>query len=218
MNHIHLETCPSTQSHLLTFNDLSQNILVSTNSQTNGRGRRENIWQSGSGSLAMSFTLKPNEVLTLTSAEVSILLCEYFKGKTQIKWPNDLLNIKDEKCGGVLLQKIGETLIVGIGLNLSFNPKQNFDYPVGAISECNFQPKSEAKSIYEFILQNRMTPEQVKEKYKFLCSHLNKNVIITEDSTSFHGKFLGIGEHGQAIVESSLEIKELYNGSLRIKN
>jgi biotin-(acetyl-CoA carboxylase) ligase len=58
----------------------------------------------------------------------------------------------------------------------------------------------------------------VKNKWESLCSHLNKEVIVTEDNISFVGRFLGIGSNGQAIIESSMEIKELYNGSLRIKN
>jgi BirA family biotin operon repressor/biotin-[acetyl-CoA-carboxylase] ligase len=220
MNHIHLETCPSTQDHLLSLNDLSQDTLVSSDLQTTGRGRRENKWLSGQGSISMSFTLTPNEVLTLSSAEVSILICEYFKNKTKIKWPNDLLNLEGQKCGGVILQKVGETLVVGVGLNMTFVPVEKFDYPVGSILniEDNFNTQSESESLYKFILANRLSAVQVRSKWKKFCSHLNKEVILTEDSIIFHGKFLGIGDHGQALLESSFDIKELYNGSLRIKN
>jgi BirA family biotin operon repressor/biotin-[acetyl-CoA-carboxylase] ligase len=220
MNHIHLETCPSTQDHLLNLNDLSQNILVSSNFQTTGRGRRTNEWHSGHGSLSMSFTLKPNEVLTLTSAEVSILICEYFKSKIKIKWPNDLINLEGQKCGGVILQKVEETLVVGVGLNMTFIPEDKFDYPVGSILNINadFNAQSESKKLYSFILDNRLSATEVKSRWEKICSHLNKEVILTEDSVEFHGKFLGIGDHGQAILESPFEIKELYNGSLRIKN
>jgi BirA family biotin operon repressor/biotin-[acetyl-CoA-carboxylase] ligase len=220
MNHIHLETCPSTQDHLLNLNDLSQNILVSSDFQTTGRGRRKNEWHSGHGSISMSFTLEPNEVLTLTSLEVTVLICEYFKNKTKVKWPNDLLNLKDQKCGGVILQKVGKTLVVGVGLNMTFIPEENFEYPVGSILniDANLNVQDESRNLYTFILKNRLSATTVKSKWEHLCSHSNKEVVLTEDSVEFHGKFLGIGDHGQALLESPLEIKEIYNGSLRIKD
>jgi BirA family biotin operon repressor/biotin-[acetyl-CoA-carboxylase] ligase len=168
----------------------------------------------------MSFTLKPNEVLTLTSAEVSILICEYFKSKIKIKWPNDLINSEGQKCGGVILQKVGDTLVVGVGLNMTFIPKDKFDYPVGSILniDTKFSAQNESKNLYAFILKNRLSRTAVKSRWQKLCSHLNKEVVLIEESVEFHGKFLGIGDHGQAILESPFEIKELYNGSLRIKN
>ncbi len=220
MNHIHLETCPSTQDHLIALNDLSQNILVSTNLQLSGRGRRSNFWSSGPGSLTFSFTLKANDILTLTSAEVSILLCEYFNRGIKVKWPNDLLNSHGEKCGGIILQKVGDVLVIGVGLNLTFKPNSTFEYAVGSIfSEDDlFDPKTESQNIYNFILNNRLSPNQVKTRWVDFCAHLNKQVEVIEDKTITLGKFIGIGDQGQAMIETPFELKELYNGSLRIKN
>lgn len=39
----------------------------------------------------------------------------------QLKWPNDLL-LKDAKCAGILLERNGDTIVIGIGVNLISAP------------------------------------------------------------------------------------------------
>ena len=78
--HIHLDQCQSTQIELATKLDQSkspkelQNILISTNRQVAGVGRKSNPWFQLEHSLAFSFTLSPNPTPTLTTVEVSLLV------------------------------------------------------------------------------------------------------------------------------------------------
>lgn len=47
----------------------------------------------------------------------------------KIKWPNDLLSNDGAKLCGILLERIENTIVVGIGLNLVWHP-QDLDRPV----------------------------------------------------------------------------------------
>lgn len=48
-----------------------------------------------------------------------------------LKWPNDLL-VDGAKVSGILLEKAGDALVVGIGVNVGFAPP-GVDRPVGAV-------------------------------------------------------------------------------------
>lgn len=47
----------------------------------------------------------------------------------QVKWPNDILSADGAKLCGVLLERSGDAVIVGIGLNLAWHP-EGLDRPV----------------------------------------------------------------------------------------
>lgn len=42
--------------------------------------------------------------------------------RAQLKWPNDLL-IDGAKCAGILLERVGDTVVIGIGVNLVAAPE-----------------------------------------------------------------------------------------------
>ena len=227
MNHIHLKECESTQEYLISLSKSSNsNYLISTDKQTNGRGRRENLWDSDQNSLCFSFTLKANDILTLSASEITILLCQFFdlyqgiSHHTKLKWPNDLINSQNEKCGGVLINKIDEMLIVGVGLNLNPTQYSNYQIKAGSVFKLHhdFQHKSLALEIVEYIHRNRMSSAEVSQKWKDYCFHLNQKVLITEEDKIIEGIFLNIGEFGQAIIKMNKEEIQIFNGSLRVHN
>ena len=57
MKHLHLKKCKSTFSELKKYID-NEYILVSTELQTNSRGRGNNSWDFFKNSVAMSFNIK----------------------------------------------------------------------------------------------------------------------------------------------------------------
>ncbi len=211
---IHEKKCKSTQLSLIEYcNDIKQfeEIVFSTDEQTLGIGRGNNSWHHFPHSFACSFTLKPNPVITLTSLELGVLVSYFLKQKfnltTQLKWPNDIF-LTNKKLGGIIIKNNSEFLICGVGLNFGSNSKQVFDY--SSINE-NFD-QSIYSDFYEFILSNRLTSQQVIEKWTENCVHLNKKVSI---DNSYEGIFKGVGENGQALIETQNELKEEYSATLR---
>jgi BirA family transcriptional regulator, biotin operon repressor / biotin---[acetyl-CoA-carboxylase] ligase len=218
---IHLKQCNSTQDILkeqLT-NDPREGVLVSTDQQLQGRGRGTNSWQSLPGSLCFSLSLKSHPTTSLSALEVSLLLVDYFKLKNvelQLKWPNDLWNLHKKKCGGVLLQGSKEIYLAGIGLNL-----YSEDSDFGGIfqEEIDSDKKVLAQEISQFILSHRVQDKSnLQERWLSVCGHLNSAVEMTEGDMKSTGIFKGIGDHGEAILETDEGLKQFFNGSLRLRN
>ncbi len=225
MHHVHLKECPSTQDEVKRA--IAKNpgeYLISTDFQNQGVGRQGSKWIHFSDALAFSFTLKPNQEITLTPLEIGILLAKFFSPRVLIKWPNDLLNEKDEKIGGILCQLVNKQIIVGIGLNLKLKEEDecNFPYPVNAIfNDENLESdikKNLPPKIVEFILANRLTPDQVHKEFNQYCSHLNKEVTISNNSDSKNGKFIGISPIGEALLDNDTEVCKVLSGTLRFKS
>jgi len=212
--HIHLDSIDSTQSYLK--DNLEEgNLLVSAVEQTGGIGRQGNVWAHQKDSLAFSFTLGPNEIPTLTPLEVAVLITmfmeKYYFQKLKLKWPNDLLTEKGEKCGGILIQNIDGRLIVGVGINLTLGrPIGKRDcYPPGSIDLGAVPLKDLSASVYEYILNHRLKAQEVRALWTNRCIHLGKKVEIDKLS----GLFEGIGNLGEALLKGEKRIK-VFSGTL----
>lgn len=226
MNHLFFETLNSTHSYLkdncenLLKSD--QNILISCNNQTDGIGRTGNRWLHNPQSLAMSFTLKPNPEISLSTIELGIISQKFLQQKFHfdvwLKWPNDLMNSKAEKVGGIISNFYSkEIILVGIGINLgpleiSLNESKNTLASIPIENEINL--KDLAAEFYQFILNNRMSIEDILNSYNSICIHYNKKVTID----GFLGKFKGIKRDGSALLESNNKQLEFNSGHLTISS
>ncbi len=87
-------------------------------------------WDSPTGNVFAStiVRLQPNDPPASTLAFVSALAVHDCIGQIapeiaiQIKWPNDLLSSGGAKLCGILLERIENAIVVGIGLNLIWHP------------------------------------------------------------------------------------------------
>ncbi len=223
MHHVHLEQTDSTQTRVKEF--LSQgntDILVSTDHQSAGVGRQGAPWSHLDEALAFSFDISPNPTITLTPLEIGILLSRFFRPKLSLKWPNDLINKKREKIGGILCQLVGQRVAVGIGLNIKADTtKLNFDYPVGSLFNFEEQLSSQYKKelpfeIVEFIHSHRLTSEGVINEFQDYCVHQNQEVIILNGKNKESGLFVGLGKNGEALLKKQDGLIEAHlTGSLR---
>jgi BirA family biotin operon repressor/biotin-[acetyl-CoA-carboxylase] ligase len=235
MHHQHFNTIPSTQIYLkdnleaLKMND--DDILISCSEQTNGVGRRENSWENYSNSIAMSFTLKPNQIASLTPIEIGIAAIIFLKNKFNkdlfLKWPNDLLNVDGKKCGGILCQYIdNSTVIVGLGINLGkLDIVDNISYRHGLgnvdqdLELQDLDRKIISHELYNHFLANRFNDLQtITNLFNKYCFHINKQVCIFEDGKEQIGIFKGIGNNGEALVEIDSTIHSFLSSSLTIIN
>jgi len=100
-------------------------IAIITAEQNAGVGSRNNEWSGGEGnffaSIAISIDALPKD-LTLNSASIyfSYIMKQVLLELGEniwLKWPNDFYK-NDEKIGGTITQKVNNTLVCGIGINL----------------------------------------------------------------------------------------------------
>lgn len=212
---IHLEQCDSTQDVLKEQLSLypGENILVSCELQTHGRGRGDKPWSPMPGSLFFSFTVEPSVVPSFTAIELSLLVTEFFDGsKLTLKWPNDIYNHQHKKCAGILIQQSQNQMLAGIGLNL-FSSLEYFGGVFDQAFQCD--KKSWCLELVKFINENRyQSIKTLKEKWSKKCYHMNDHVSIVDGSEKVSGYFRGLGEYGEALIENSEGMHKVYNGSL----
>ena len=127
-----LKTCSST-------NDIAKKEAIKGSlegssylsyTQTNGRGRNTNKWESLEGNLFLSSILRPkknkidwHQLSLITGYSILETLIDFgiSRNIVELKWPNDVL-INNKKISGVLLEAFDDFIIVGIGLNISKTP------------------------------------------------------------------------------------------------
>ena len=130
---IDIRTVPSTASTnadmlALAAAGAGEGLWLRAVEQTAGRGRQGRAWVSPPGNLYASnlVRLRPGDPNPATLAMVAaVALDEVLRayGATPtIKWPNDLL-IEGAKLTGILLERSGDAVVVGIGVNLAHSPE-----------------------------------------------------------------------------------------------
>jgi BirA family biotin operon repressor/biotin-[acetyl-CoA-carboxylase] ligase len=221
MQHIHLDKINSTQDYLKKLlqqrlGDQNSNILVTTDQQTQGVGRRDRAWIDHAACLTMSFTLAPHAIVTLTTLEISILMLKFFKEifklELKLKWPNDLI-FAHKKVGGCLIDQMQNQMVVGVGINLNRTPNLSDDFSHLGLSCENKSILSQ--QIYQFILKHRMSEHEVQPEWMRQCIHMNQIVTCQDGAQIIQGKFVGIGKYGEAMIETDREIIKLYSATLR---
>ena len=110
----------------------AEGLWLRAERQTAGKGRQGREWVSPPGNLYAStlVRLRPTDPSAATLALVAaIALEEAVRGclpdettsRLQIKWPNDLL-INGAKLSGILLERSGDAIVIGVGVNLADHP------------------------------------------------------------------------------------------------
>lgn len=109
--------------------------------QSGGRGRLGRPWDSPAGNLYAStiVRLRPADPMPPTLAFVAAVALEEvataYAGDSalQLKWPNDLL-AGDAKLAGILLERAGDAVVIGFGVNLARSPELP-DRPTTSVAE-----------------------------------------------------------------------------------
>ena len=227
-----LDSTQSEARRLCDMGRLHHGTCIFTPNQTNGRGRYDRKWESGSGNVALTIALLPDKPLNmwmqlcyLSAIAVNNAIC-YFDQYTAIsfKWVNDIM-LRGQKLSGILLETHGRFLLVGIGVNLQhFDKLKNFR--ATSLEEAGL-PGIKPREFVKVLVR------QFKELYNEWCSRgfsIVKNQWIRQaqdlgkyikvnlpEGKVKEGIFLGIDDEGrlELMVKSELElieVGELFNG------
>ena len=146
--------------------------LISSVSQTKGRGTMGKKWVSQKGNVFISIFFEINQKkinfkqhAVLNACILRLVISTLIKKKIQIKWPNDLMYNNDKICG--ILQEVinikkKNFLIVGIGLNTNNKPKNKSFY------------STSLKNIIKKDLNNKIVIQKIKEKYEKFLTEIKK--------------------------------------------
>lgn len=116
--------------------------------QTAGRGRQGRVWTAPArAALSFSMVFRPDEVPVarwgwlplLTAVATASALAHTAGVDTGLKWPNDVLVSSPElaepaeapglggaerKIGGILAERVGDAVVVGVGINVSLRAEE----------------------------------------------------------------------------------------------
>jgi BirA family biotin operon repressor/biotin-[acetyl-CoA-carboxylase] ligase len=128
-----VESTGSTNADLLAraLRGEPEGTVLAAEEQRAGRGRMGRTWTSPPrAALTFSLLLKPavpparrGWLPLLTGVAVAAAVTKAAGVETGLKWPNDLL-AADAKLAGILAEAAGDTVVVGIGLNVSTEPAE----------------------------------------------------------------------------------------------
>lgn len=130
-----LDTVTSTNDYAFSLTSRNEPAIVVARKQTHGRGRFRRRWFSDEKSLTFSLLLFPDreKPAAFSAAALTQLaglaLCRAIENRfvnpantptprPLLRWPNDVL-VQEKKVAGILCEKRGNGLVVGIGVNVN---------------------------------------------------------------------------------------------------
>ena len=126
---IHVHECESTQL-LLFESSLPEGAVATADHQTGGRGRLGRSWVEPAATSVLCSVLlrppgeRPPAQLSLVGGLAAAETIEAVTGLgALIKWPNDVL-VNGRKVAGVLAEKRGDAVVLGIGINVNQEPAE----------------------------------------------------------------------------------------------
>jgi BirA family transcriptional regulator, biotin operon repressor / biotin---[acetyl-CoA-carboxylase] ligase len=222
----HYENLPSTNLlalEMLNKGKMEDGTVISTFTQTDGRGQASNKWESEpEKNLSLSIIFKPDflplQKQFLLNQAISLGVYDfvnlYVKNEVKVKWSNDIY-IGNEKIAGILIQNItqGQNLqysVVGIGININ---QTNFLSPAPnptsiALATGNEIPLWTAMSFLLKYIENRYLQlrseqyETLNEDYHEALYRINDWHFFSSNDSIFQGKILGVNETGQLRIDS----------------
>lgn len=122
------EEIDSTNIYLKNLKEKKNKDVVIAKKQLSGRGRRGNKWFSNEGAALFSFLIEEDKNISLQEYLKLPLIIGYSVYEAlkslekefdfKFKWTNDLY-LNNRKISGILVEKIDNFFIVGIGVNLN---------------------------------------------------------------------------------------------------
>jgi len=183
--------------------------------QTAGRGREGRTWISPVGNLYVSTLVRirpsdpPAPTLALVAAvalEETVRVFAPALAGLAIKWPNDLL-IQGAKLSGILLEREGDAVVIGFGVNIAERPG-SVDRAVTSLADHGVVVQRElfAETLAEIFgrwLERWRGEGLGVVRDRWVERALAKDTALTArlpDGTSFDGLFQGLDAHGALIL------------------
>jgi len=117
----------------------SEALWLRAERQSGGKGRQGRAWESPLGNLHASTLVRlrpgdpPASTLALMAAVALHEAVAPLVPEARIKWPNDLL-ADGAKLAGILLEREGDAVVVGFGVNLVARPRF-VERPAASVAE-----------------------------------------------------------------------------------
>ena len=224
----------STNEYLKNKEKLEEYEVVIAKTQTNGRGKRGSVWISNEGAALFSFVIDSigydDKVTIYTGFIVRNILHKLIK-KTfvenvesylKFKWPNDIY-YKDKKLCGILCEKVGEKIIVGIGINVNNNDFGIFNERATSLNIVTGEKYEIEKLVKEVVIEFKGHYRNLNSKWNSIIEDINENSylvgkkIMLKQNKEYRkfieididGNIVTLSQEGKMYKENSLEFEIL---------
>lgn len=222
----------STNEYLKNKEKLEEYEVVIAKTQTNGRGKRGSVWISNEGAALFSFVIDSigydDKVTIYTGFIVRNILHKLIKeafsenveSYLKFKWPNDIY-YKDKKLCGILCEKVGEKIIVGIGINVNNNDFGIFNERATSLNIVTGEKYEIEKLVKEVVIEFKGHYRNLNSKWNSIIEDINENSYLVGKKIMLkqnkeYRKFIEIDIDGN-IVTLSQEDKMYKENSLEFE-
>ena len=194
---------PSTQidAHdLIDRRGAADHTAIVAAAQSAGRGRYRRSWVSHHGNLYVSFIFDAPTRDARCSYAVAVAVAESLQAlgvDARIKWPNDIM-VGGKKICGILIEYVGDFVVVGIGVNIKSNPTVSAGYKTTRLQRyCS----ATVMDVLALIMKNLdiwrgSDFANVRSRWMDLAHGLNQIVQYR----GMHAQLHGINEQGALIL------------------
>ena len=224
----------STNEYLKNKEKLEEYEVVVAKTQTNGRGKRGSVWISNEGAALFSFVIDSigydDKVTIYTGFIVRNILHKLIKeafsenveSYLKFKWPNDIY-YKDKKLCGILCEKVGEKIIVGIGINVNNNDFGIFNERATSLNIVTGEKYEIEKLVKEVVIEFKEHYRNLNSKWNSIIEDINENSylvgkkIMLKQNKEYRkfieididGNIVTLSQEGKTYKENSLEFEIL---------
>jgi BirA family biotin operon repressor/biotin-[acetyl-CoA-carboxylase] ligase len=209
--------------------------LLVAEAQTAGRGRGENRWWTGPGSLAFSLLVDSAQLrlpvprMPMVSLAAALAVIEAAQAHVPdvavgLHWPNDVY-ASGRKLAGILSEVLPDgRLIVGIGVNVNNRREQapaELAHRVGSLCELAGRPLDRTRLLMEIVAAQRqwwgcLADEAglVAARADALCLQRGQPLCIEAGDRLTRGTCRGIAGDGSLLLETAGGLRRFYSGVL----
>jgi BirA family transcriptional regulator, biotin operon repressor / biotin---[acetyl-CoA-carboxylase] ligase len=197
----------------------AEGLVVFAEQQDGGRGRLDRSWQSPPrAGLLMSALLRPQvpgAVLPLVPLLTGVAVVEAVRAvaglEAVLKWPNDVL-VGDRKLGGILVERVDDAVVVGVGINVSTRPDE---LPVPAATSIGIEggrtdreplAKEVLRSLarrYVAFVEAGGSPGAVLPAYRDVCETIGRDVVVRlPGDRQASGVAVDVDDSGMLVIQT----------------
>lgn len=210
----HLAEVGSTNDWLLARAEaLPDGHWVIADRQTAGRGRRGRVWNDGAGNFMGSVLVKATGQVQQLSFVAALALDDALSALTgqparfALKWPNDVL-LDGIKCSGILLERVGEALVIGMGINLAHHP-EGTERPATSLVAAGLPVPTPAALLDELAaafahwrhIWARDSFAPIRTAWLARASAVGGRIVARLGNESPEGLFTGLAEDGALLMQ-----------------
>ncbi len=210
--------------------------LVVADRQTAGRGRANNRWWTGEGSLAFSLLVDPQQFgfpsrvvprLSL-AAGVAVIdaIAPRLSGQTLgLHWPNDV-NVGRGKLAGILVEVLPDGRhIIGIGLNsnnTAADAPAEIRESIATLADLTGRAHDPTELLVALLenleaslVQLGEPVERLGERFDLLCLQRGEVLTVHQGEQKITGRCLGIAPDGALLLENPTGRQAVLSGTLK---